>query len=256
MGPGQGVGALVCAGRKSTTPCKRSPFCTPGPVVCRPRTHHCPSTRCHPPPLCPADGEVRHFDLREAGNRRLLACRTQRGSLELNSVHCRPGTTQFCVAGGDPFVRVYDLRRLPPSSDPIAQSVRQLAGAAECCRPALSAGLSLSGLLLTARLKAPGKHPSPCSTLPLPHPTPPKKGAPPGAMALAQPALSGHHHLCRVWPGGRGAGHIQWWVCGRVMVWRGQMGRRQPATCQHLQASSHSQHRTSLYTHRRECLPL
>lgn len=55
----------------------------------------------------PADGEVRHFDLREPGGgaRRLLACRSNRGRLELNSVHCRPGSTQFCVAGGDPFVR-------------------------------------------------------------------------------------------------------------------------------------------------------
>ncbi len=57
--------------------------------------------------LLPADGEVRHFDLREPGGgaRRLLACRSGRGRLELNSVHCRPGSTQFCVAGGDPFVR-------------------------------------------------------------------------------------------------------------------------------------------------------
>lgn len=80
---------------------------------------------------CGEDGEVRHFDLREPGaaNRRLLACRTQRGRLELNSVHCRPGSTQFCVAGGDAFVRVYDLRRMAPASGstPVAEPVRRLA---------------------------------------------------------------------------------------------------------------------------------
>ncbi|KAL4458237.1 hypothetical protein ABPG75_013102 [Micractinium tetrahymenae] len=80
---------------------------------------------------CGEDGEVRHFDLREpaAGHRRLLGCRTQRGRLELNSVHCHAGSTQFCVAGGDSFVRVYDLRRVPPGSArfPIAEPVRRLA---------------------------------------------------------------------------------------------------------------------------------
>lgn len=47
------------------------------------------------------DGEVRHFDLREpgGGSRRLLACRTTRGRLELNSVHCRPGA---CAGTGAP----------------------------------------------------------------------------------------------------------------------------------------------------------
>ncbi|EFN54263.1 hypothetical protein CHLNCDRAFT_135819 [Chlorella variabilis] len=75
------------------------------------------------------DGEVRHFDLRHpaAANRRLLACRTQRGRLELNSVHCRLGTTQFCVAGGDPFVRIFDLRRVAPSGDPLAEPLHRLA---------------------------------------------------------------------------------------------------------------------------------
>jgi hypothetical protein len=59
------------------------------------------------PPAAPADGEVRHFDLRQPAGaaRRLLACRTQHGRLELNSVHCCPRSHQFCVAGGDPFVR-------------------------------------------------------------------------------------------------------------------------------------------------------
>ena len=70
------------------------------------------STRLHPLPHISypaADGEVRHFDLREpdAGARRLLACRNLHGRLELNSVHCQPGSSspQFCVAGGDAFVR-------------------------------------------------------------------------------------------------------------------------------------------------------
>ncbi|KAI3435675.1 hypothetical protein D9Q98_001733 [Chlorella vulgaris] len=77
---------------------------------------------------CGEDGDVRAFDLRQpaAANRRLLACRTQHGRLELNTVHCHPGSTQFCVAGGDPVVRVYDLRRVPPSGDPVAEPLRRL----------------------------------------------------------------------------------------------------------------------------------
>ena len=86
----------------------------------------CPRQQRLPDAARPADGEVRHFDLREpaAACRRLLACRSTRGRLELNSVHARPHTSQFCVGGGDAFVRLYDLRRVPPSDTPTAQPVR------------------------------------------------------------------------------------------------------------------------------------
>ncbi|KAK9823322.1 hypothetical protein WJX72_001905 [[Myrmecia] bisecta] len=67
---------------------------------------------------CGEDGNVFHFDLREPHSmrREMQVCKASAyggtSEVELNSIHCNPMRAwEFTVAGGDQYVRVFDMRR-------------------------------------------------------------------------------------------------------------------------------------------------